>query len=194
MNTLPPIELPQGSLVLCADGGYQYALQLGIKPDCLVGDFDTYCGTLPELEIIRHPIQKDDTDTMLAVKLGLARGCDEFVIYGGIGGRLDHTVANIQTLHYLHEQGAHGILLGERNKAMLHTKGTRRYPREDGYFSVFAYGGVCKGISLSGTEYPLKDAELTTAFPLGVSNHITAEEAEVSLESGLLLLIFSQDS
>lgn len=194
MNTLPPIEIPQGSLVLCADGGYQYAQQLGICPDCLVGDFDSYHGTLPDVEIIRHPIQKDDTDTMLAVRLGLSRGCTEFVIYGGIGGRLDHTIANIQTLCWLQQRGAHGILLGERDRVMLHAPGTCRYPREDGYFSVFAYGGVCKGVSLSGTEYPLKDAELTTAFPLGVSNHITAEEAEVSLESGLLLLIFSQDS
>ncbi len=194
MQAPPVIQIRPESLVLCADGGYQYAQQLGIRPDCLVGDFDSYHGTLPDVEMIRHPIQKDDTDTMLAVKLGLARGCTEFVIYGGIGGRLDHTIANIQTLCWLSERGAHGILLGERDKVLLHTPGTRRYAREDGYFSVFAYGGICRGVSLRGTEYPLEDAELTSAFPLGVSNHITADTAEVSLESGLLLLVFSADA
>lgn len=194
MDTLPKIDIPEGSLVLCADGGYRYAQQLGIMPDCLVGDFDSYDGALPAVEIIRHPAQKDDTDTMLAVRLGCERGCTEFIIYGGIGGRLDHTVANLQTLRWLHDHGASGMLLGARDQVILHPPGTRRYPRVDGYFSVFAYGGACEGISLRGVEYPLEDASLTDGFPLGVSNHIIADEAEVSLRKGLLLLIFSKDA
>lgn len=191
----PPLLVPKAdSLLLCADGGYAYAKALGLMPDCLVGDFDTWRGELPDCEICRHPVQKDDTDTMLAARIGIARSCTDFVIYGGIGGRLDHTLANLQTLCWLHRNGATAVLLGERDKAMLQSVGTRTYPREEGYFSVFAYEDDCTGVTLRGVEYPLTDATLTTGFPLGVSNHITAETATVSLKSGLLLLVFSKEA
>ena len=196
MEFLPLVSPEPGDLILCADGGYRYAKVLGLKPDYLVGDFDT----LPEREIPqdcqirRHPIQKDDTDTMLAVKLGLSLGFRRFVLYGAIGGRLDHTIANVQTLLFLYARGAEGVLIGERNEAMLHPPGRRVYPaRPDSYFSVFALTTACKGVCLEGVEYPLQDAELTADFPLGVSNHITGEQAAVTLAEGMILLVFSRD-
>lgn len=196
MAQLPPLTLAEDRLILCADGGYTYAKRLGIAPDCLVGDFDTLQGPLPEdVEIVRHPVQKDDTDSMLAVKLGLARGCRSFVLYGAIGGRLDHTLANVQALLYLRQHGAEGKLIGASDTALLHPPGTRTYAAEDGaYFSVLALADPCIGVTLRGVEYPLTEATLTPSFPLGVSNHIVAETASVSLTSGLLLLVFSKDS
>ena len=196
MESLPSVAPEPGDLILCADGGYRYARALGLTPDYLVGDFDTLPEkAIPEgCRVQRHPARKDDTDTMLAVKLGLSLDFRRFVLYGAIGGRLDHTFANVQTLLYLHAQGAEGILLGERDEAMLHPPGRRIYPaRRGSYFSVFALTEVCKGVCLEGTEYPLQDGELTSAFPLGVSNHITGESGAVTLSEGMLLLVFSRD-
>ena len=195
MQAPPAISVKPGSLVLCADGGYLYAKRLGIEPDCVLGDFDTLDEALAPCKRIRHPVRKDDTDTMLAVKYGLSEGCRDFVLYGTIGGRLDHTLANIQTLCYLHEQGASGVLIGEHDRALLHLPGTKTYPAHPGmYFSVLAMQTPCTGVTLRGVQFPLDRATLTTAFPLGVSNEILGEQAEVTLESGLLLLVFSKDT
>lgn len=196
MDSLPQAVPAPGDLILCADGGYRYARALGLEPDYLVGDFDTLLEQEipPACRIQRHPVQKDDTDSMLAVKLGLSLGFRRFVLYGAVGGRLDHTLANVQTLLYLHAHGAEGILLGEWDEVLLHPPGRRLYPARPGsYFSVFSLTPVCRGVCLEGTEYPLQDAELTAGFPLGVSNHILGEQAAVTLGEGMLLLVFSRD-
>ena len=188
-------ERPQtGDLVLAADAGYLACRQAGITPDLLLGDFDSMDQPADFDHVRRVPGEKDDTDTMLAVKLGLSLGFRRFVLYGAIGGRLDHTIANVQTLLFLYARGAEGVLIGERNEAMLHPPGRRVYPaRPDSYFSVFALTTACKGVCLEGVEYPLQDAELTADFPLGVSNHITGEQAAVTLAEGMILLVFSRD-
>ncbi|MGN1195171.1 MAG: thiamine diphosphokinase [Acutalibacteraceae bacterium] len=108
------IKAERGDYVICADGGYGKALSNEIKPDLTVGDFDSY-GKIPnEKSIIVHPAEKDDTDSMLAVKCGLERGYRTFIMYGMLGGRLDHTFANIQLLGFICEHGGKGILVGEK--------------------------------------------------------------------------------
>lgn len=181
--------------VICADGGLKLALRLGIEPDVIIGDFDTYKGKLPEKwEIIKYPPEKDDTDTMLAVKLALNRGYKNITICGGLGGRLDHTFANLQTLRYILKHGGIGELVGEGNIATMQGAGVRVYSRLRGYYcSLFSFGDECSGITLTGFKYPLKNGTLKNSFPLGASNEVTGKSGVISVEKGSLLVIFSKD-
>lgn len=184
-----PFSPNPGDLVIAADAGYR---QLGgIKPDYVVGDFDSL-GYEPKGErILRHPAEKDDTDTMLAVKLGLSLGYSAFVLFGGVGGRLDHTLANIQTLAYLHAHGAKACLVGkDETIAILEGRTLRFRARLSGVVSVFAYDERATGVYERGLQYPLTDATLTDDFPLGVSNAFTGAPAEISVEHGRLLVLW----
>lgn len=180
-------------LVICADTAYQEAEAIGCMPDVVIGDFDherippANCG-----KIVRVPAEKDDTDTMLCIKYALDAGADEIVIIGGIGGRLDHTVANLQSLAYAESHGVSAVLMDSRNEARILSGHVRIPKKSDSYLSVFAYGGVCHGVSETGVRYPLYDAELTPDFPLGVSNEITDEYADIEVKEGRLLLIVSK--
>ncbi len=185
------VNVPEDALLICADCGYRHAEKLGLHPDVLMGDFDSYTAALPEhCEILRHPAEKDETDTMLAVWYGRDRGCTEFHIYGAFGGaRLDHSIANLQMLHHMAEQGLHGILYDGGTAVTVQTAGTVCYPRTKGYLSLFSLTDECTGLTVTGVKYPLEQGRLTNAFPLGVSNEILAENAEITLESGVLLIV-----
>lgn len=181
--------------VICADGGYSLAKKMEIIPDVIIGDFDTYRKELPsDCEIIKHPEDKDDTDTMLAVKLALNRGFKNIVICGAIGGRLDHTFANIQILRYIMKHGGNGELAGDGSFARMQGPGVKVYNLKDGYyFSLFSYTDECSGITATGFKYPIKNAVLKNSFPLGISNQFTGKSGVISLEKGVLLVIFSKD-
>lgn len=185
------VNVPEDALLICADCGYRHAEKLGLHPDVLMGDFDSYTASLPEhCEILRHPAEKDETDTMLAVWYGRDRGCTEFHIYGAFGGaRLDHSIANLQMLHHMAEQGLHGTLYDGGTAVTVQTAGTGCYPRTKGYLSLFSLTDECTGLTVTGVKYPLEQGRLTNAFPLGVSNEILAENAEITLESGVLLIV-----
>ncbi len=186
---------PEADLVICADAGLRLAAAMGIQPDAAVGDFDTL-GMIPTgVAVELFPPEKDDTDMMLAVKYGLAQGCDRFVIYGGLGGRLDHFMANLQMLSFLAERGAQGVLVDENHWMTLQSGGTTVcYPRREGMvFSLFAIHRACEGVTIRGVKYPLENGVLTAAFPLGVSNSITAQQAEVTVEKGDLLVMYARD-
>ena len=184
----------QSGLVICADCGLRHAEKLGIKPDVIVGDFDSFCGELPdEPEIHRSVPKKDDTDTMLAVKLAIERGCGLIYLYGALGGeRFDHAVANLQTMIYAREHGAELVLRGNET-VRLQGEGERSYPREDGdrYFSVFAVTETVDIKRLSGVKYPLEDYTMRRSFPIGVSNEIADDSAFLAIERGLALVIQS---
>lgn len=192
-DELPCIAVPQDAFVLCADSGLRLAERLKITPALVLGDFDSL-GALPEIPYWQAPVEKDDTDTMLAVRYGLAKGYRDFVICGAFGGRLDHTYANIQTLCFLHSMGAEGLLVGARDLVNLQPAGkTVRYAKQEQCsLSVFALSAECSGITLKGVKYPLEQATLRWTLPLGVSNEILAQEAEISCESGMLLIIRSK--
>lgn len=190
-TSVVPVEAKEGDLILCADGGYAYARALGLVPDVLLGDFDSLAGPWDLVgEMKRFPPEKDDTDLMLSVKEGLARGYRDFAIYGALGGRLDHTIASIQTLAYLTSQGAKGVLYGEGTQVYLLKDGALSLPRVEGAaLSVFAYGGNASGVTLRGTKYPLEDGVLQACFPLGVSNEFAADVAEITVKKGSLLIL-----
>lgn len=194
ISDLSFIEIHKGDMLICADSGYKYAAELGVIPDIIVGDFDSYLGKLPEdIELHRSIPEKDDTDTLLALKLAIERGADNVRIYGCFGGRIDHTLANIQTLKYACDHGCNAELCDSDNIIMLQETGVREYLRKEGwYFSFFSYSEKLHIAEFSGVKYPLCDAEITNAFPIGVSNEIIAEKAVLRIEKGTALVIFSK--
>ena len=177
-------------LVIAADGGVKHTESLGIRPDIVLGDFDSL-GYAPEGAEV-HPVEKDDTDAMLAAKRGLEKGCREFLFYASLDGpRLDHTVANLQTLRFLADRGATGRLLGLRQQVTLLRNGKLTLPpREKGDISIFAFGGEARGVTVKGLKYELEKGSLTPSFPLGVSNSFIGKSAEVSVEDGDILIVY----
>ncbi|MBQ8800706.1 MAG: thiamine diphosphokinase [Clostridium sp.] len=179
-------------LVIAADGGLAHTQKLGITPDVILGDFDSL-GYEPAGANV-FPVEKDDTDAMLAVRRGLALGYREFVLYGSLDGpRLDHTIANFQTLQYLCDREAFGYLVGNRYIVTVVKNGSLRFPAGmEGTVSVFCMGADAAGVWEKGLYYPLEDAVLTAGFPLGVSNHFTGNEAEISVKNGSLLILWDR--
>lgn len=201
MKTEYQIDKKAEDFVIAADGGY--AQSCGCRPDAVIGDFDSL-GFVPDTENVQvFPREKDDTDMMLAVRLGLEKGYQEFVLLGGIGGRFDHTVANVQTLAYLHGRGARGVLMSEERdiyfigaSAPGGVKGRKKVSGQltfssdmKGILSVFSYGERAENVFICGAEYELDNAVLTDAFPLGVSNSFIGKEVTISVGEGRLLIV-----
>jgi len=178
--------------VIAADGGLVHTEALGLTPDLILGDFDSL-GYIPEGSTV-FPVEKDDTDAMLAVKQGLELGYTEFLLYGSLDGpRLDHSIANFQALQYLADRGARGILVGKTQTVILVKDGTLTLPaRDKGIVSVFCMGQDATGVTIRGLKYALENGTLTAGFPLGVSNHFIGSPAEISVEKGSLLLIYDR--
>lgn len=178
-----------GDLVLAADAGYRTCLEHHIVPNLLLGDFDSMDQPADFANVRRVPVEKDDTDTMLAVKTALDHGCGTICIYGGTGGkRLDHTLANLQSLLYIRRRGARGYLYDDdfvwtvlENESLTIEKTV-----EWGLFSAFCLGDRAEGVDETGFQYPLENATLTPEFPLGVSNHILEDTATVTVRRGTL--------
>ena len=184
--------LEETDYILAADGGYAHVQSMGLTPDGVLGDFDSL-GFVPEQAKI-FPVEKDDTDAMLAVRHGLSLGYRRFLLYGSLEGpRLDHTVANFQTLQFLADRGAEGFLIGKDQVVTVLKNGTLRFPAEaEGILSVFCMGRDARGVTLTGLQYPLENGTLTPGFPLGVSNHFTGRPATVTVSEGSLLLIYDR--
>ncbi len=188
------VLIPENAYIICADRGYDHALRFGLSPNLVIGDFDSAVKKPIDTDILEYPIRKDYTDTMLAAKQALDMGFDKVRIYGALGGRLDHTIANLQTLLFLETSGMRASIIASDSCIWLQTDGTvRYYEKSEGYFSVFAFNGKCTGVTEKGVEYPLENAVITGDFPIGVSNHITAPYAEVSLETGCLLVMITKE-
>lgn len=192
-------EISEGDLVIAADGGYDTVRRLGIRADMLIGDLDSLDGGFKEtdasdgIEVVRYPAEKDDTDAMLAVKVGLERGYERFALYGCLGGeRIDHSIATLQTLAYIAEHGATGIAYYGDTRITALKSSALTLPNDlEGYLSVFAFGGECKGVTLKNVKYTLHDASLAPSFPLGVSNSfIKGRSAFISVKEGTLLAVW----
>lgn len=182
--------IESGDYIIAADGGYRHLKKFGLKCDYCLGDFDSL-DSVPDEADEKYPSKKDDTDTMLAVKHGLLKGFDEFVILGGLGGRLDHTFANISALEYLKSHGANGILADENTAVQLCAAGDNVKPMMAGqYFSVFPFGCSQALISMQGVEYPLESHILKSDFPLGVSNMITdIQKFKITIHEGKIIVM-----
>lgn len=184
----------EDDIVIAADAGYRHLENLKIIPDIVLGDFDSLKFIPSDAEIIKHPVKKDDTDTMLAVKTGFERGFDRFVLYGCLGGRLDHTLANIQTLNFIAENGGIGFICGDGYTVCSIKNSSISFKASaSGNISVFSADSKASGVTETGLLYNLENAELTSCFPLGVSNEFTGNESTVSVENGILNIVFEGD-
>lgn len=185
-------EFDNNDFIIAADAGYKHLEAQHIVPDVTVGDFDSM-EVIPSGKIIRHPVMKDDTDTMLAIKVGFEKGYREFRIYGGTGGkRADHTIANIQSLAYIAKHGGHGYLIDSKANYAVIKNETLKFSKEaNGIISVFSIGGTSYGVTLDGLLYPLNEATVDSFFPIGVSNHFTGVPASVTVKNGYLLVTWN---
>lgn len=191
-----PADHADADLIIACDYGYQHALENGIMPHLLIGDFDSYRGSLPEgIPIRRFPSEKDDTDTMLAVREALNRGYRRIVIAGGLGGRIDHEQANIAAAVFAAEQGARCFLIDEHHQIFVLKDSSCRIARGQWKkLSVFSFSDRAEGVTLKGLKYPLTDSVMTSTYPLGVSNSFVSETAEISVRLGTLLIILTDYS
>ena len=182
--------LGQEDFIIAADGGLQHVQKLGLTPNGILGDFDSL-GYTPEGSTV-FPVEKDDTDAMLAVRKGLELGYQTFYLYGSLDGpRLDHTVANFQTLQFLCDHGAQGYLIGKDYLVTALKDGSLRFPAAcTGIFSVFCMGSDAEGVTIKGGKYDAENVTLSAGFPLGVSNHFEGNEVTVSVTKGSLLILW----
>lgn len=185
----PPSE---DEFVIVCDRGYTYARRCGICPDLLVSDFDSYAESVdPSIPLRQLPTEKDDTDTMSALRYALDHGFTDIRLVCALGGRLDHLLANLQSAVFAAVRGAK-VSIESADAEILTLRGgdSLRLPRREGFsLSVFAADGPCRGLSIEGAKYPLHDAVLTPDFPLGVSNEWAGNEARISVEEGTLLIL-----
>lgn len=181
-----------GDLVIAADGGLRHTRALGLQPQAVLGDFDSL-GYVPRDAQV-FPREKDDTDSMLAIRLGLERGCRRFHLYGAMDGpRLDHTLANLQALRFLVRHGGRGWLIGRRQIATAFT-GTLTFPAEArGTFSLFSFGEPVT-VTIRGAQYGLERGRLDGDFPLGVSNHFVGNSVEITAEDGILTAVWDREN
>ena len=185
--------IPDGALVIAADGGLRHTQALGISPDIILGDFDSL-GYIPNHSRV-FPVEKDDTDAMLAVRVGLERGCRSFLFYGAMDGpRLDHTIANFQTLGYLASHGARGWLIGRDYIATVLSAESMEFSGEaTGILSAFCLGASAE-VSIEGLQYPLDHGHLTPDFPLGVSNHFVGRPGKITVHHGQVLALWDRSN
>lgn len=199
---------PENAFIICADGGYAHARAEQIEPDVIIGDFDSLeqhpeaasaisVAHSPNTEgpaVFRKPTKKDLTDTALCIEYAAEQGFRHIVVIGGLGGRADHSIANIQNLVAAAEDGISIIMLDQQNLVMVLIDDETVLPAREGWkLSLFSYSPQCTGVTVTGTAYPLQDAVLTSDFPLGVSNEITEESAGIKVRSGQLLVMMSRD-
>lgn len=191
-DTLSKISVSENDIVICADASYEKATSHGIAPDYIIGDFDSGERPFaPECGIIEYPSEKDDTDTMLCLKKAIELGFKDIVIVGGIGGRLDHTLANISALIYANERGVKAVLEGSGNKAFIISGNLTINKEKNTYLSFFPITPTAC-ISLEGTKYKAFKLSIEQNFPIGVSNEITEAYAKITVHSGKVLAVISE--
>lgn len=186
-----PIE--KDALLVCADGGYRHVQELELQPDLLIGDFDSFDGTTPEIPRMTYPVRKDATDSFLAADYCLNQGCRELWVLGGVGSRWDHSLSNFHLLKYIRDRGGKGILRDANNEAFLLEANAEIAKREGWYLSLLPFGGDVRGVTVTGVSYPVKGVAFYLADSLGISNRIEENYARITIEHGILLGIFSRD-
>ena len=200
--TLSEIPVGENDLCISVDGGYEYCKLLEITPDYILGDFDSISekeaesvaeiAKTEEDRVIILPVEKDDTDMLAAIKLGLSEGYQNFRIYGGMGGRIEHTIANIQCLLYLKEHNAVGYLMDGTGMILVAKEEEISFQESlEGYMSLFSMGDKAN-VSIENMKYPLKEQEVTNSFPLGISNEfIFGKKGKVTVHKGAVMMIVS---
>lgn len=176
-------------IVFC-DSGLKHMDSLRVKPNLIVGDFDSYDNPNLDVETIVLPCEKDDTDTVFAVKEALKRGFNEFLIFGVIGARLDHTLGNVSILLYLDSIGKRGVIIDDYSEIEVVSDKPAYIEDSYAFFSLLNITGVAKGVTIRNAKYPLENAEITCEYQYAVSNEVIGGSvSEVTVKNGKLLLV-----
>ena len=186
-------RLDRSAFIIAADSGYKNCLKAGVVPDLIIGDFDS--ASCPQFgsRVIRLPVEKDDTDTFYCVKEAINRGYDEIELFCAIGDRVDHTYSNILCLEYCRQNGIKCSISNAKNKIMLVEDCFELEEEYYHFFSVFAFFGVARGVSVKGAYYELDNADLQPEDQLAQSNHFNGGKVKISVKEGKILLILSND-
>ena len=186
-------KLRQDDYMIYCDCGLRHMDGLGAEPDLIVGDFDSYSNPEFDTETIVLPCEKDDTDTVFAVKEALRRGFEDFLLIGVVGERLDHTLGNVSILLMLDSAGKKGIIIDDYSEMEIVSDRCEKPCIIDdsyAYFSLINISGTARGVTIRGAKYPLENAEITCEYQYGVSNEVLPGcTAEVSVGEGRLLLV-----
>lgn len=176
-------------LVYC-DGGLKHIQELGRKPDLIVGDFDSHEKPETDTETIVLPREKDDTDTVFAVKEAVRRGFRDFLLIGVIGERFDHTFGNISLLLYLDSQGIPACILDDYSEMRIISRDAAEVKGDCSWFSLLNISGTARGITIRGAKYPLTEGEIPSEYQFGISNEVLpGKTACISVREGRLLLV-----
>ncbi len=186
------IKKDSDDLIIAADGGYKYLLEAKTEPDIIIGDFDSL-GDIPEgTNVIKLNPVKDITDMHAAVETGIEREYKEFHIFGACGGRLDHTLANIQLIASLAERKINAFIHDSETVITAVCNDKICFPKKfKGYVSVFSHSDKCTEVYIKGLKYTLDNATLTNVFPLGVSNEFIGCESEIIIGNGTAIIIYN---
>ena len=180
---------PDDFNIFC-DSGLCHQEWLGIEPHLIVGDFDSHENPLLDVETIVLPREKDDTDTVFAVKEGVKRGFDDFLLLGAVGGRLDHTLGNVSILLMLHRQGKRALLVDNYSEMEIVSEAPVYVDDSFPFFSLLNISGTAEGITVEGAKYPLRDGSIQCTWQYGISNEVLpGHQARVSVGKGELLLV-----
>ena len=185
------IEKHEDDFLIAADKGYLNCIKQNLDVDLLIGDFDSLKIVPDNIEKIKLNEIKDDTDVFDALMEGIKRGYKSFILYGVIGGRFDHTFANIQILLFLKNKGYETKIIDEdRTYIILENESIELPKKERGYLSVFSLSAISHGVTLKNLKYELKNAILTSEFPLGVDNEYIDKSPFIEVKDGKILLIY----
>lgn len=183
-------SLQSDDYVIFCDSGLKHLASLQVKPSLIVGDFDSHENPHLDTETIVLPCEKDDTDTVYAMKEAIKRGFDTFLLIGVVGGRLDHTLGNISMLLYLDSHGCKGTIIDDYSEMEIISSAPAYIEDKYEFFSLLNITGCAKGITIQNAKYPLNDGEITCEYQYGVSNEVLpGKTAIVSVREGKLLLI-----
>ena len=183
-------RIQEDDFIVFCDSGLKHLEKLQAKPSLIVGDFDSHNNPHLDVETIVLPCEKDDTDTVFAVKEALKRGFEDFILIGVVGARLDHTLGNVSILIYLDSLGKKGTIIDDYSKIEIVSKEPAYIDDSYAYFSLLNISGTAKDITIENAKYPLNNAEITCEYQYGVSNEVTpGMTAKVTVKQGKLLLI-----
>ena len=183
-------RITENDYVVFCDSGLKHMKALGVTPSLIVGDFDSYNNPNLDVETIVLPCEKDDTDTVFAVKEAINRGYEEFLLIGVIGARLDHTLGNVSILLYLESLSKKGVIIDDYSEMEIVSKEPAFIDDSYAFFSLLNITGTAKGVTIRNAKYPLDNAEITCEYQYAVSNEVlSGKTADVSVQNGKLLLI-----
>lgn len=183
-------RIADGDYVIYCDSGLRHKDKLCKEADLIVGDFDSYENPHSKTETIVLPCEKDDTDTYFAVKEGIRRGFDSFLIIGAVGGRLDHTLGNVSILFYLDSLGKHGEIIDDYSEMEIVSNKIVYVDDSYSYFSLLSLSGTARGIYEKNAKFSLENAVITPDYQYGISNEpLQGKVSEISVSEGRMLLI-----